>query len=255
MALAAGLNVPDFEEVEVGQLPGHVKYPIITKAVDSLEAGWKSLTHICHNERELIEAYKQMKCKIILLQHYVEKENETGFNGFSINHGQDVYLPLQLAYFSTEPDTFGNYIYLFRPDDTDLVEKVKRLIKSTGYEGGFSVDLLIGKDGKIYFLEINFRNSAWSYSYTCAGVNLPCLWAKSMLSGKLETGDVNIKKLPFTSIVDIWEITSKMRKGIIPGLKAIWSNLTADSHIFWDWHDQKPFWSLINRYLGVIFHR
>jgi len=248
LAKAVGLNVPDFEEVEVGTLPSHVKYPIITKAIDSTIPGWKSLVHICRDEKELLQAYSQMSCQRILLQHFVTKDNETGFNGISINHGKDVYLPLQISYYSTEFDTIGNYFYLFKPVDTEFLDKVKALIASTGYEGAFSVDFLVGEDGVTYFLEINFRNSAWAFPYTCAGVNFPMIWAQSMLSGKLETDNVKIKKTPFSCIVDLWEISAQMKKGIGPGLRTIWHALTADSHIFYDPRDMGPFWHIVKEW-------
>lgn len=241
MAREAGLIVPDFEEVAVGEMPTLVKFPIITKAVDSRVPNWKSVVHICHNENELREAYSEISCERVLLQHYIAKENETGFNGISINHGRDVYLPLQLSYFSTEPDTFGNAVYLFRPTDMEMVDKVKKLIAKTGYEGAFSVDFLIGEDGKTYFLEINFRNSGWAYPYTCAGVNLAEIWVRSTLTGHLETDGVTIKKLPFSSIVDLWEMSAQMKKGLLPGLKATWQTIISDSYIFWDIHDLGPF--------------
>ncbi len=253
MAKAVGLNVPDFEEVEVGTLPSHVKYPIITKAVDSTILNWKSLVHICRNEEELLQAYSKMSCKRILLQHFVAKDNETGFNGIAINHGKDVYLPLQISYYNTEVDTIGNYFYLFKPVDTDFVAKVKALITSTGYEGAFSVDFLIGADGVTYFLEINFRNSAWAFPYTCAGINLPLIWAESMLTGKLETDDVEIKKTPFSCIVDLHEISAQMKKGIKPGFSAIWHALTADCHILYDRHDTGPFKYIVKEYIRNHF--
>lgn len=242
LALSVGFNVPDFEEVNVGELPSKVKYPIITKAVNSTITGWKSLTYICHNKKELLNAYSKMKCPRILLQQYIEKENETGFNGISINEGREAYFPLQLSYFSTTETTFGNAIYLFQPTDKDLCEKIRKFIQLSGYSGTFSIDFIIGKDKQIYFLEMNFRNSAWSYPYTCAGVNLPLLWAKSTLSGKINTSLIKIKKVPFTSIVELWELSSLMKKGMKEGMKVLWQILHSDSYIFWDYRDPKPFY-------------
>lgn len=256
IAKRLGLNVPDYEEVEVGELPMNVQYPIITKAVSSLEPNWKSLVHICRNQNELMEVYKSLPSKRILLQHYIAKKNETGFNGISINSGQDVYLPLQLTYFSTELDTFGNAIYLFQPVDMDLCEKVKKLMGEMRYEGAFSVDFVIGEDGKVYFLEVNLRNSAWSFPYTCAGCNLPVIWAKSMLSGALETENVKIRKLPFSSIVDLWEVSAQMKKGVRNGLKALCQAFKSDSHILWDWRDWKPFAYLVKCWIkNHILHK
>ena len=58
--------------------PTKVPYPLITKAIDSTVDNWKSQVYVCHNENELVEAYSKLKGERILLQQYIEKENETG---------------------------------------------------------------------------------------------------------------------------------------------------------------------------------
>ena len=241
MAREAGLNVPDFEEVNVGDLPQVVKYPILTKAATSLEHDWKSLTHICRDEQELMAAYATMDCKRILLQSYIEKDNETGFDALAINNGRECYLPLQLSYYYTTDTSFGNSIYFFKPSDKKLTKKIQTLIEMTGYEGIFSIDFLKGKDGNLYFLEVNFRNSAWSYPSTCAGVNLPYIWVKSTLSGKLETDDVRIKKLPFSAIDEITDLTLSRKKGLSVFWNTVKMVLKSDSCITWNWKDMWPF--------------
>lgn len=254
LAISCGLNVPPFEEVKVGERPSCIRYPIITKAIDSTIYNWKSEVYLCQNEAELMEAYEKLKCDKILLQEYIEKENETGFNALSINHGQDVYMPLQLTYHSVSETSFGHSIYFFKPTSKDLSEKIKDLIKKTGYEGIFSIDFLKGKDGKLYFLEINFRNSAWSYPMTKAGINLPVIWAKSMLTNQLETKDVKIKNLPFSSIVETAEFIQGFRQGMKSGFNSIKRIIGSDSVIIWNRKDPKPFLSfLISRIKDVLF--
>lgn len=240
LAREAGLNVPDFEEVNVGELPKVVKYPILTKAASSLEHDWKSLTHICRDEQELLAAYATMDCKRILLQSYIEKENETGFDALAINNGKDCYLPLQLSYHYTTDISFGSSIYFFKPTDQKLLEGVRTLISLTRFEGVFSMDFIKGIDGKIYFLEINLRNSAWSYPSTCAGVNLPSIWAKSTLSGKLEVDQVKIKKTPFSAIDEITELTLNRKKSLSVFLKTVKKVLRSDSYITWNIKDMGP---------------
>jgi len=240
LAREAGLNVPDFEEVDVGELPSVVKYPILTKAASSLEHNWKSLTHICRDEQELLAAYSTMNCKRILLQSYIEKDNETGFDALSINNGKDCYLPLQLSYHYTTDTSFGGSIYFFKPTDQKLLKGVRKLIEMTGFEGIFSMDFIKGKDGQLYFLEINFRNSAWSYPSTCAGVNLPYIWADSTISGKLKIDNVQIKKTPFSAIDEITELSLNRKKGLSVFLKTIWAVLKSDSYITWNIKDIGP---------------
>lgn len=253
LARSVGLNVPDFEEVKVGELPKHVKYPILTKAATSLEYDWKSLTHICRNEKELIAAYSTMNCETVLLQSYIEKENETGFDALCINSGADTYLPLQLTYHEVSETSFGHSIYFFTPEDKELIKKVEKLMSLTKYEGILSVDLLIGKDQKVYFLEVNFRNTQWSYPSTCAGVNLPYIWAKSMLTGKLEIEDVVIKKEKFTSIIELYELTYARKKGVRNLIRTLKKVLQSDSYIIFNWKDMSPFfWSIKKFILNYI---
>lgn len=255
LAREAGLNVPDFEEVNVGDLPKVVKYPILTKAATSLENDWKSLTHICRNKQELLAAYATMNCKRILLQSYIEKDNETGFDALAINNGKDCYLPLQLSYHYTTDTSFGNSIYFFKPTDLKLVDGVCKLINRTGFEGIFSMDFLQGKDGRLYFLEINFRNSAWSYPSTCAGVNLPYIWAKSKLSGKLEAGEVKIKKLPYTAIDEISELLTLFiyrKKSLSVFRNSLSLVFKSDCFNTWNIRDRGPFLFVVSKYLKNI---
>lgn len=249
LAESCGFNVPIFEEVRIGDKPAKVPYPLITKAIDSTVEDWKSQVFVCHNESELTAAYSQLKGERILLQQYIEKKNETGFDALTVNGGEDTYLPLQLTYYDTTETSFGNSIFFFEPKDEELCEKVKELMRKTHYTGIFSVDFLIGKDGKIYFLEVNFRNSAWSYPSTCAGVNLPVIWAQSVLRNKLDISNVRIKKMPYSAIVDWEELSFALHEGFgqtINVLKRIWAS---NSRIIWNWKDQGPLWSIVKSYI------
>ena len=69
--------------------------------------------------------------------------------------------------------------------DQFLYDALSKMLEQIGFEGIFEIEFLVDKDDTLYFSEINFRNSTWSYAATCAGMNLPVLWAESMLSGKI----------------------------------------------------------------------
>lgn len=255
LAQQVGLNVPPYRVIKVkdSTIPD-IPFPVITKAINSIGAHWKDIVYLCHNEKELIEAYKQIPCEEVIVQHYVEKDNETGFNGISILGGEQVYLPLQLTYQSTSDTSFGNSIYLFRPYDEVLVKKIKALIKSTGYSGSFSVDLLIGKDHKIYFLEINFRNSGWSYPYTRAGANLPAIWAESTIHGQLDTSREKIKRLPFTVTDEYMDLYENSKKGFKKTVSTFIRIFKSNSLIYLDFKDTRPFRHIITSKLKSILH-
>lgn len=113
----------------------------------------------------------------------------------------------------------------------------------------FSVDFIKGKDGILYFLEVNFRNSAWSYPSTCAGVNLPYLWIKSTLSGKLEIDEVRIKKMPFSAIDEITELTLNRKKGLKVFRNTVKMVFKSDSYITWNLKDMRPLLYTIYRFV------
>ena len=234
LAESCGFNVPIFEEVKIGDKPTRVPYPLITKAVDSTVENWKGQVYVCRNEDELVDAYSKLKGERILLQQYIEKENETGFDALTVNGGEETYLPLQLSYYDITETSFGNYIYFFKPTDEIMCEKVRKLMAKTQYNGIFSIDFLIGKDGKIYFLEINFRNSAWSYPSTCAGVNLPVIWAKSVLSNNLDVENVRIKKLPYSAIADLDELSHALHQGLFKTLKVLKRIWRSNCCVIWN---------------------
>ena len=248
LARSAGLNVPEYAIVNVRdkEIP-NIPFPVITKATDSVGNHWKDIVFLCHNEDELIEAYKKIDCDKIIVQQYIEKVNETGFNGISINGGEFIYMPLQITYKSVSETTFGNIILLNPPSDNLLVNGIKDFIRKTKYSGSFSVDLLIGKDSKIYFLEVNMRNSGWSFPYTCAGINLPAIWAKSTLKQELDLSGVRIPKTPFTAVDEYIELFNKSKEGPIKFMKAFFSIFFVDAKTYWSLKDQKPFWHLVKK--------
>ena len=162
MAVECGIDIPKTEVVKVGELPKALRYPILTKAVISTIANWKSNVHICHNEEELKEAFKTIKGEEIILQEYIEKKNELCLDGVSINGGEEVYLPIQSEYIRFTPSAYGNFIYFQRYKESELLPKIQAMFKKTGFSGVFSMEFLRDSNDNFYFLEINFRNSTWS---------------------------------------------------------------------------------------------
>lgn len=60
------------------------------------------------------------------------------------------------------------------------LEAVKRYIDDSHYKGLFDVEFKYA-DGRLYFIECNFRNGAPNNAVTMYGVNLPILWMEGML--------------------------------------------------------------------------
>lgn len=185
-----GLNIPKEELLNVGEIPSTLNYPVFTKATTSSNGGtWKDQAFICHNEDELKKAYSKIKSSKILVQEYIEKKNELCIDGISINGGEQVYMPYACHYYRFKEDSYGNYMYFFPFSDSELIEKIKSVIKAAQFTGIFCIEFLVDQKNDNYFLEVNFRNSGWSYAFTYGGFNLPVRWAISTIENNLYLND------------------------------------------------------------------
>ena len=248
MAVECGIDIPKTEVVKVGELPKTLRYPILTKSVISTMADWKSNVHICLNETELLDAYKSIKGEQIILQEYIEKKNELCIDGVSL-YGSGIYIPIQSEYIRFTPDAYGNYILFQKFKEHNLYDKMKALFEKTKFTGIFSIEFLRDKDDKFYFLEINFRNSTWSYAHTVEGINLPVIWAKSVLAGHLVTDDVMIKKDRFTAVQEFTDF----KDSVIGRQCSLWQWIKdvrdCDCRFYYNKQDNKPFWSILRNKL------
>lgn len=234
------------EIVDKGVIPEKIEYPVITKAIDSTEQGWKNNVFICNTEKELKIAYEKMSCEKILLQKYLNKKNELCLDGFSINHGEKVFISMGSNYKYLLPNSYSFYMNLFSFHDTELKNKIDKMFKEIGYEGIFTIEFLEDNDGKMYFCEINFRNSGWSYASTCLGMNLPVLWVKCV-SHKDIPSEINkpIKK-GSTAMVELSDFRIRVKSGKISPKNWMKEFRRSDCTFLYNKKDMKPFWAVIN---------
>ena len=183
LAEECGLSVPKSVVVKKGSIPDNIEYPIITKAMSPNSGGWKDDVFICNNSDELIAAYPKIKSEKVILQQYIDKENELCLDGFSYNQGNELFISIASSYDYLLEDTFS---YKMTVTNFEKVEgykeleiSLKEMFHKIGFEGIFSIEFLKTND-KYYFMEINFRDSTWSYASTVAGMNLLILWKKAM---------------------------------------------------------------------------
>lgn len=252
MAAECGIDVPKEEYLERGVLPTTLKYPIMTKASTSACGGnWKGDSFICKTAQELTEAYKKIKSSKVLVQEFIEKENELCLDGISINGGEDIFIPYGCSYYRFTPESYGNYMYFYPFIDVELLKKIKDLIKLSRYTGVFCIEFLKGKDGGLYFLEVNYRNSGWSYAFTVGGFNLPFRWAVSVIENKLYLDDFKPKS-NFSAIndfSDFRDVKSNKNANIFTWLKEY---LTADCHYYFNAKDPKPFFYYLLRKFHLV---
>ncbi len=179
LALECGLDVPRSVVYERGDplssLP--VGFPLLTKPLVS-SLGEKGDIHICRDMAELEAALAEHShCRKFLLQQFIEKEYEIDAVGVSTDEG--VVMGGAVHKYRHWPPLVGAGAYgVFERMDTFNVDvaKVEAFLVRSGYHGPFSVEFLHTKDGRNYFMEVNFRNEGLAYASTCAGANLHALY-------------------------------------------------------------------------------
>ncbi len=180
-----GLNTLETQVVDRGVVPEQIIYPIITKSISPVIGGWKSDVHICDNEKELKEAYNKIIAPKVVIQKYINKKNEYCLDGFCALKGTIMFTSIESTYNYLIKGYYSPYMTVRNFGNESVKNALEQMMQEIGFEGIYSIEFLIDQDGTFYFSEINFRNSTWSYASTCAGMNLPILWAETMLTGKL----------------------------------------------------------------------
>ena len=125
-------------------------------------------------------------------------------------------------------------------NDNEMEEKLHKMFKEIGFEGIFEVEFLIDQDGTYYFLETNFRASAWNHTGSIAGMPLSYLWAKSTLDGHI---DSNAKKdfKPFTDMSEVIDFGKRVDGGKISLAQWLLEFKQAKGTYFYDENDPEPF--------------
>lgn len=178
IARELGITVPCSWLVEDAIIPVEIIYPCVVKPITSVSHGKRGFAK-CENEKEL-QAYFNNKrlSEPVQIQQFIEKDFEFQFIGCSVRGGEEVIIPGRTHIETTTG--FNNLVFL-RYDKYDssfekTVELSKKFVRYTGYSGLFSVEYMRGKDGRDYFLEMNFRNDGNGIAVTSSGTNLPYIW-------------------------------------------------------------------------------
>lgn len=215
IAEVCGIQSPKRVVLKRGELPKNLKYPVLTKAILTTKGAWKKDVHICNSEDELKNAWKSIEADEIMVQEYIEKKNELCIDGFSINGGEEVFLSYTSEYIRFTPKGFGNYMWFKQYGNDVIKEKIKQIIRKVHYTGIFCIECIIDKNDVLYFLEVNYRYSGWGYAHTYGGVNLPVLWAKSLIKGYIDTSEITLRANPFTAMDEFMDFRESVKSGKI----------------------------------------
>ena len=247
LAKKHGLNILESRVVRRGEVPVDLEYPVITKSISPNSGGWKSDVFICENASELTEAFSKIKSNDVMLQRFVEKKNEYAVEGCSVDHGKSTLLSIYSIYNYLIKGYYSPYRTSGSFDKEDTIGKgLRGMIEEIGFEGIFDAEFLIGPDGRYYFLEINFRNTTWSYASAVAGMPLPYIWAKSLLGGAIMEDAFKPNKRPFLCMVEPIDYNIRCNKMGFSKMKWFAELLRCKCKDYWNWRDLRPSLLMLN---------
>ena len=246
LAEECGFNVPKTEMIKIEELHHSLQYPIFTKATDSLNEWWKGCASKCNNDEELKAFCKKLEVNNLVLQEYIDKEDETPIEGISINGGAKIVLFGLTKNYRMTADSFGTFRHLETFDDKQTETCIQKFIQRVNYTGAFEVELIIDKQGKAYFLEVNFRIAQQNYGYTVFGANIPYIYALSVLKGDIAKEEIcYTNKRPFRMMYEFEDLKLSVLSKKISLWQWIKDVKITDVFLFYNKKDKAPFYHTI----------
>lgn len=237
LAKKNGFKTPWMRVIKKSEaFPDDIQYPVFTKSIRSIDGGKKE-ERKCNNRKELDEVLKQCSSDGLLVQQFIDKVDEIDYIGYTANGV--VYLPYVQHQLRFSDHAYGGYHRFDRIVEDDFTQRIRKMLTDINFQGLFSVEFLVDRNGEWYFTEVNFRHDGHDYLITNAGINLPWLYCCSV-AGVHENLTPNVKKNSFTGMNELVDFSQFVKTKKISPVKWFWQFLTADTHNLWNWRDLGP---------------
>lgn len=214
-ALEVGMNVVmgwpiPFENGEF-QIPEGIKYPCFVKGLQSFHAS-KKFQSRCNSHEELLLFLKNCKGKYphpLYAEEFISIEKDYGVIGVSDGHKSVIPAKAELLEMGKGSTNGVSMLGTVSPlENTELCSQIKALLEKLHYVGIFNLDF-VESNGKMYFVELNFRFAAYGYGVFRAGCNLPAILINTLHGNGLESLQTTIKgtyyylneKVGFTNVI------------------------------------------------------
>ena len=244
LARECGLIIPQsIKWVVSDNIPLQKQFPCIVKPLESIHGG-KNFK-VCNNATELFSVLnKYQKEEVVQIQEYIKRDYEIVVDGLSL--GEEIIIP---GFVIKLRDSLGGTTYSETRDvseiPADVVESIKCIVHKIEYIGLFGVELIVSR-GQYYFIEINLRNDATTYSVSKAGVNLPFIYYSAMKGSKCSQ-DLGSHIVSIKSMVEFRDFDNVL-KGKISLFKWTKQRKSCGCTYFYDEKDMNPYFAARKKY-------
>lgn len=250
LAMDSGLNVPKTWLSENGSIPSGVTFPCIIKPLYSKD-GSKNDIQVCCNMEELTIYFQEDHCERLQIQTFIKKDFEYQLIGCSIDGGNEIVIPGVSKVIRPSKTSNTGFLIYDKLNDSFPVEKVKYMLSKMNYSGLFSAEFLRDKNGKDFFMEVNFRNDGNAIAVTAAGVNLPYIWYCSASTAELS---LPAEITPVYVMPEFDDLVHVLHHNI--SLKTWLKDMRkAGCYMEYDKSDKKPFFYRVRDMFGVLFNK
>lgn len=235
------VNISKIENIQVYLDKHNIGLPCIVKPIQSVDGSKTDIT-VSHNTAELKKNLLKLKDSYteVIIQEFINKDGELGFQGLVTINKQEVIIPGVIEKIRDSSVARGSTTYakLVKSNSLVNIESIKSFISSLQFKGIFDLELIYSK-GRIYFIELNFRNGAYGYAYTSSGVNIPELLCLDAIGKDISKEQKKISRelTLMSEIADFRNVICK-KIGFFKWLKQF---LTVDIYLIFNKKDINPF--------------
>lgn len=252
LAQECGFVVPYTAEFKLEELSSYDKgFPVIIRPRESINGGKKLF--VCQNADELKGAIVKFEgIDDIILQEYIQKDDEIVILGATANNTTIIpgFVKKHREYLG---GTTFSTVYSSSGLPPEILEACKKMISRVNYEGLWGIECLI-KNDVFYFIELNLRNDATTYSLSVAGANLP-VWYYSMVNKlPIPFTDSNVQVKNINSMVEFNDFLNVLKMKINP-FKWIKQLRSCDCKYFYSKRDKEPYIKYKKVFLRTVFTR
>lgn len=245
LAIKVGLNIPQTNYVNNSSDLSKIKLPCIIKPLESRN-GKKTDIAICRTFDELKQYASSNNLGNDQIQDFIDKDFEYQLIGCSTKI--EVIIPGVSKILRPCKGSNTSFLHYTPYEDGFCeIEKCKEFVRRTGYHGLFSLEFLRDKNGKDYFMEINFRNDGNAICVTAAGMSLPYIWYLDC-NGKDYSQESNKEIKPVYVMPDMAELKLLFTRQISLS-EYIQDFRKTNRFMEYDKRDKRPFWKLIKSHL------